>query len=120
MGENVITTYIRPQRYTKEFVDMNECFSISFFNGMKKELALLGKISGRDTDKIKKANLTTTYLDQVPTFEEASLVFIVEKIYVDSIKPECFLDTSLDEKWYPQRDHHTIYIARIKKIYIKE
>lgn len=118
-GENVIIAYIRPQRYTKEFVDANDCFSISFFNGMKKEMTLLGKVSGRDTDKIKETNLTITYLNQVPTFEEANLVFIVEKIYIDTIKPECFLDTSLDEKWYPQRDHHTIYIARIKKIYTK-
>lgn len=26
----VITTYIRPQRYTKEFVDANETFTVSF------------------------------------------------------------------------------------------
>lgn len=56
-GEDVIISYIRPQRYTKEFIDTNDCFSISFFNGMKKEMALLGKISGRDTDKIKEASL---------------------------------------------------------------
>ena len=28
--KNVVTAYIRPQRYTKEFVDSNEMFTISF------------------------------------------------------------------------------------------
>lgn len=29
-NKNVVTTYIRPQRYTKEFVDTNEYFTVSF------------------------------------------------------------------------------------------
>ena len=30
-GMNVATAYIRPQRYTKEFVDAEEMFTLSFF-----------------------------------------------------------------------------------------
>lgn len=118
-GENVVSAYIRPQRYTKEFVDGQDCFSLSFFDGYKKELGVLGSVSGRDTDKIHDVNFHITYLDGVPTFEEAQLVFIVEKIYEDTIKPECFLDHSLDTKWYLHKDYHTIYIAKIKSIYKK-
>ena len=29
-GKPVATAYIRPQRYTKEFVDQNEYFTLSF------------------------------------------------------------------------------------------
>ena len=29
-GKNAVTAYIRPQRYTKEFVDREEAFTISF------------------------------------------------------------------------------------------
>ena len=29
-GKNVVSVYIRPQRYTKEFVDANELFTLSF------------------------------------------------------------------------------------------
>lgn len=32
-GKNVVTTYIRPQRYTKEFVDAQDVFTITFFWG---------------------------------------------------------------------------------------
>lgn len=52
-GQDVVTAYIRPQRYTKQFVDQEKYFSISFFEGHKKELGLLGRVSGRDTDKSK-------------------------------------------------------------------
>lgn len=119
-GTNVVTAYIRPQRYTKEFVDQQDCFSLSFFEGHKKELNVLGTVSGRDTNKIDDVDFHITYLEDVPTFQEAKLVFIVEKIYEDTIKPECFLDQSLDTKWYPHKDYHTMYIAKIKSIYIQE
>ncbi|MEG0592323.1 MAG: flavin reductase family protein [Coprobacillus sp.] len=119
-GENIVHAYIRPQRYTKQFVDNNDCFSLSFFNGYKKELGVLGSVSGKDSNKIQDVDFHVTYLDGVPTFEEASVVFIVEKVYEDTIKPECFLDSNLDNKWYPEKDYHTHYIARIKEIYINK
>ena len=57
-GKNVVTVYIRPQRYTKEFVDANDTFTLSFFDGnYMKELGYLGKVSGRDEDKIAKSGL---------------------------------------------------------------
>lgn len=118
-GQNVVTAYVRPQRYTKKFIDQSECFSLSFFNGYKNELKHLGTVSGKDQNKIQDVNFHITYLDDVPTFEEANLVFIVEKMYEDTIKPECFLDKSID-KWYSDKDYHTMYIAKIKKIYVKK
>ena len=42
-NKNVITTYIRPQRYTKEFVDNHDTFTISFYSSQYKEaLRLFG------------------------------------------------------------------------------
>lgn len=120
-GENVVTAYVRPQRYTKKFIDQQDCFSLSFFNGnYKKELGVLGSVSGRDSNKIKDVDFHTIFLDGVPAFEEASLVFIVEKIYEDTIKPENFRTETLDTKWYPDKDYHTVYIAKIKAIYRKK
>lgn len=120
-GQDVVTAYIRPQRYTKEFVDQQECFSLSFFNGnYKKELGVLGTVSGRDQDKIKDVDFHVTFIEDVPTFEEASVVFIVEKVYEDTIQPEYFKDQSLDQKWYPDKDYHTFYIAKIKAVYVQE
>lgn len=120
-GDNVVTVYIRPQRYTKEFVDQQDCFSLSFFdNTYKKELGVLGSVSGRDQDKIQDVGFHVTYLENVPTFEEANLVFIVEKVYEDDIKPELFKNKTIDEKWYPDQDYHTMYIAKVKAVYVSK
>ena len=55
-GMNVATAYIRPQRYTKEFVDAEEMFTLSFFKeDYRKALNLCGSKSGRECDKDKEA-----------------------------------------------------------------
>ena len=54
-GKPSVTVYIRPQRYTKEFVDTRDTFTLSFYPAEKKDaLSYLGKVSGRDEDKVKK------------------------------------------------------------------
>lgn len=35
-GRQTATVYLRPQRYTKEFVDAGEIFTLSFFGGHAK------------------------------------------------------------------------------------
>jgi len=120
-GKNVAYIVVRPQRYTKEFVDSADTFSLTFFDErFKKELGYLGKVSGRDEDKISKANLTVNHIDNTPYFEEGKLAIVCKKLYAQDFKPECFIATELDEKWYPQKDYHTIYIAEVEKILIKK
>ena len=119
-GKNVVTVYIRPQRYTKEFVDSNDTFTLSFFDGnYMKELGYLGKVSGRDEDKIAKSGLHVEMVDGQPTFEEASQVLVCKKLYHDTMKPENFYGTEEDEKWYLDKDYHTMYIAEIVAAYEK-
>lgn len=117
---DVITVYIRPQRYTNKFVEQEDSFSLSFFDGYKPELAKLGVLSGRDVDKAKEVNFHPIFLEGVPTFEEAKVVIVAEKIYEDMIKPELLKDKSVDSTWYPEKDYHILYIARVKKIYVND
>ncbi|MFQ7174358.1 MAG: hypothetical protein ACLRQF_21345 [Thomasclavelia ramosa] len=35
-NKNVVTVYIRPQRYTKEFVDSADYFTLTFLMAIKK------------------------------------------------------------------------------------
>ena len=45
--------YLRPSRYTKEFVDEESYFSLCVMDkSFKKQMAYLGSVSGRDEDKI--------------------------------------------------------------------
>lgn len=119
-GKNVVTLYIRPQRYTKEFIDAGEMFTLSFFGGEhKKELGHLGSVSGRDEDKIGAVDFHVEMVDGQPAFEESSLVLVCKKLYEDKIKPELFKEAWIDERWYPDKDYHTMYIAEIVGAYKK-
>ena len=119
--KNVAYIVIRPQRYTKEFIDNSDNFSLTFFDeSFKKYLNYLGTVSGRDEDKIKKLNLTVSYIDKTPDFEEANMVILCKKLYAQEFNPECFIDKKLNEKCYPNKDHHTLYIAEVTKILIKD
>ncbi|QUH19779.1 flavin reductase [Alkaliphilus sp. B6464] len=120
-GKNVAYIVIGPQRYTKEFVDNSATFSLSFFDdSSRKMLSYLGTTSGRDEDKIKKSNLTVIHEDNIPYFEEATKVVLCKKLFAQEYKPESFIYQEINEKWYPNSDHHTLYIAEITKILIKE
>lgn len=119
-AESVVTTYIRPGRYTKEFVDANETFTISFFDSEHRgALNICGSVSGRDEDKVKKAGLTPCFIDGTVAFEEASMILVCKKMYQDTIKPENFEAAENIEKWYPEKDYHTMYISKILKVLVK-
>ena len=120
-GKNVAYIVIRPQRYTKEFVDNSSKFSLTFFDeSFKKQLGYLGTVSGKDEDKIAKANLTISHLEDTPHFEESKLTVICKKLYAQDFDPKCFISKDDDEKWYPEKDYHTLYVAEVEKIFIKE
>ena len=111
---------IRDRRYTKQFVDENDCFSLCFFGGEQMEaLRYLGTVSGRDEDKIAKSGLTLTHIDSVPCFEEASLVLLCRKLYVQTLEPEQFTDRTVADSCYPNHDFHDLYIAEIQKALVR-
>ena len=119
-AKNVAFIVIRPQRYTKEFIDNADTFSLTFLdNSHRSTLSYLGTKSGRDEDKIANSNLTVVHTDDVPYFEEATTVILCKKLYGQVFKPECFITQEANEKWYPDRDYHTLYIAEITKILVK-
>ncbi|MEY8426944.1 flavin reductase [Lachnospiraceae bacterium 46-15] len=120
-GKNTAFIVLRPQRYTKEFVDSTETFSLSVLDeSFRKTYGYLGSVSGRSEDKIAKSGLTITHEGTTPYFKEADTVLICRKLYAQEYQPECFLDTDTEKKWYPDKDYHTMYIAEIKKVLIKE
>ena len=116
-NKKVAYIFVRPQRYTKEFIDSNEKLSISVLpNEYRKELQYLGTVSGRDEDKIAKASLTVQNCDNVPYFEESRLTFICKKLYAQQLKEECFIDESIIDTSYPNKDYHMMYVVEIEKI----
>lgn len=116
-GAPAATCYIRPQRYTKEFVDREEYFTLAFFGEeWRKALSLCGSKSGRDVDKVKECGFTLgTAACGAPYFQEADLVLVCRKRFAQKMDPANIAE-DVKEKWYPQRDYHTMYIGEIVEV----
>lgn len=120
-GKPVATVYIRPQRYTLEFVEREEKFTLAFFGQeYRKALALCGSKSGRDIDKVKECGFTVETEGAAPYFQEADLVLVCRKLYWQDMDPTHFLDSGIDGEWYPERDYHRIFIGEIETVLKKK
>ena len=116
-GKNVAFVVIRPQRYTKEFVDREDTFSLSFFDKeYRKTLNYLGTVSGRTEDKVTKSGLTLARYEDTPYFNEANHVLICKKLFKQPLSTEGLLEERLVNTWYQNGDSHTLYIAEVTKI----
>ena len=118
----VATCYIRPQRYTKEFVDREEYFTLAFFGEEhRKALALCGSKSGREVDKAAECGFTVAAgAGNAPYFEQAELVLVCRKLFRQAMDEDCFLDKSLIEKHYPGGDFHVTYVGEIVECLVRE
>lgn len=117
-NKNVVCAVIRPQRYTKEFVDSSDFFTLSFFDESYREtLGYFGRVSGRDEDKIKNTGLTVKNIENgVVGFEEAKMMIVCKKLYASPLAEEGFIDKTLIEKNYKDGDFHVAYIGEIIKV----
>lgn len=113
--------FVRPQRYTKEFVDREEYYSLSFYSEEHHQaLAYLGTHSGKDEDKVAKVGFTPEFDDKTTWFKEAKLVFICKKLYRQTLEEKDFIDQEVMEKSYPKRDFHDVYVGEIVKVLVNE
>ncbi len=118
-GNDSVVALIRPQRYTMEFVDKNDYFTLSFYGDNKQIHSVCGKLSGRDVDKAKMCSLTPVFSENAPYFDEARLVLVCKKQYVQQMSADCFTDTEPRDKCYTD-DFHYIIIGKIEKVLTKE
>ena len=112
-GVPMATVYIRPQRYTKQFVDENEYFTLSFFSeDYRPQLNLCGTKSGRDMDKVKECGFTVAAGEgNAPYFEQAELVLVCRK-RMSVPMDEAAMPEDVKTKWY-KGDYHEMYWGEI-------
>ena len=113
-GKNVVYIFIRDSRYTKEFLDQGEFFSLSFLNEeYRKALNYCGANSGRDRDKFKEAGLTPAFRHGIPYPDESNLVLVCKKMAAVPLTEDTFTDKEIMGKWYANPDMHTMYVGEI-------
>lgn len=119
----VAFVFIRPERYTREFIEKGERLTLAFLGEENKKIhAVCGSKSGRDTDKVAETGLNPIFTERgCVTFEQARLTLECRKLYADSLKPECFTDKAPLENWYgPSRGGlHMMYIVEIENVFVR-
>ncbi len=117
----VAICYVRPQRYTFELTERSETFSLCFLGEKYRDaLVVCGRESGRDIDKLEKTGLDAALVDDAPVILQSDLILVCRKLYHDYLKCENFVDKSVAEKNYPNKDFHRTYVCEIVKAYIKK
>ena len=91
----------------------------AFPKAFRKDLNLLGTLSGRDGDKLAKTRLSLKASKRVaaPSYQEADLILECRKIYFQDMDPEGFVDPAI-HKNYPGKDYHRIYFGEILSVFI--
>ena len=115
----VVQVFVRPQRYTHEFMEAYPDFTLTLFRrALRPALQLLGTKSGRDCDKIAESGLTPCASACVasPSFAEAELVIEARKLFAQKMTASAFCDTSLIPANYANNDFHTLYFGEIAAV----
>ncbi len=118
-GADSAMCVVRPQRYTMEFINKSDYFTLSFYGENKDIHKICGSKSGRDCDKTALTGLTPAFDGKSVYFNEARLVLVCKKQYVQKMQEECFTDSE-PLKWFPDKDFHYQIYGKIEKVLIKE
>ncbi len=118
----VAFVFIRPERYTHEFIEQENRLTLSFYAPeYRKAMQLCGTKSGRDTDKVAATGLTPHILETgAITFAEARLTLDCRKLFKTSMQATEFIDKTILEKWYTDKPGgmlHDVYVVEIEQVY---
>jgi len=120
-NQPVAFIFVRPPRYTYEFLEKYNWFTLSFFGaGFKDALNFCGSKSGRNIDKVAATGLVPVETDKGNIyFKDARLVFECRKIYFQDLQAVNFLDPGI-ERNYPKKDYHRMYFGKVENSWIMD
>ncbi len=85
-GKSAVTLYIRPDRYTWQFLKDCDTFTLCFFPEERREaLRVMGSMSGRDGDKAAAAGLTPRAVEGGVGYAEASETLVCRKLFMQQM-----------------------------------
>ena len=125
-GRTALTVYVAEKRYTKEFLDKAEYFTVMAFDVEqsrsaegrlqgKKVLNYMGTKSGRDGDKAQALGLHTAYTaNGTPYYTEAAMVIECKIMYAAPFEPQYF-KSDAPKKMYANfpAGIHSMYIGEV-------
>ena len=115
-GRTALTVYVAEKRYTKEFMDRSEYFTVMAFDvAHSNVLTYMGRQSGRDGDKAKALGLHTAYTENgTPYYTEAEMVIECRIMYAAPFDPQYYKSDAPKNMYrnFPA-GVHTMYIGEV-------
>ncbi|MCR5594610.1 MAG: flavin reductase [Lachnospiraceae bacterium] len=110
------TVYVRQSRYTHEFMDDNDLFTVSFYPEEYKDvLGVLGSRSGRDMDKMTGSGLNAVKAGGSMSFKEAEVTLVCRKLFKQCLMKEN-MPKDVADTLYASNDLHDMYIGEVVEI----
>lgn len=111
-----VTVYVKPARYTHDYMMEQEYFSVSFFpERYHQDLVYLGTASGRQTDKLSQTSLTPEQWGSAVVYREASLALVCRKIYSLPMAAQG-IPQEIAAQYYKTDAPHTIFFGEVLTI----
>lgn len=121
-GKAALTVYVAEQRYTKQFMDASEYFTVMTFGvENSKVLTYMGTKSGRDGDKAAALGLHTAYTPNgAPYYTEAEMVIECKIMYAAPFDSKYFKSEVPKNRYknFPA-GVHTMYIGEVTNAWRK-
>lgn len=115
-GRTALTVYVAEKRYTKEFMDQEEYFTVMTFDVEHSNvLRYMGTKSGRDGDKAAALGLHTAYTaNGTPYYTEAEMVIECKIMYAAPFDPQYF-KSDVPKNMYAHfpAGIHSMYIGEV-------
>ena len=115
-GTSTVTVYVAEKRFTRQFMEDNEYFTIMTFKD-RDVLRYMGTKSGRDGDKAAALGLHVAYTENgTPYYQEAECVIECKTMYSQEFDPKHFRD-DVPRDFYNgfSAGFHAFYIGKIVK-----
>lgn len=110
------TVYVRTSRYTHEFMDREDTFTVSFFpESMKDILKVEGTRSGREIDKMHLPGLDLREDTDGIVFKNAEVTLVCKKLFVQRLNAES-IPKEVIASHYPTGDMHDMYIGEVTDV----
>ena len=113
-GRPLAIVVVRPTRFTYEFTEKYETFTLSAFDEkFRGALEMLGTKSGRDSDKMAESGLTPipSLKAGCPGFAEAQLILECRKAYWHDLDPKHFIARHIEANY--RNDYHRVYFGEV-------
>ena len=118
-GRPIFIVFVRPSRYTYGRLEQVDQFTVNVpTEQMGKAAEYCGKVSGRDHDKFKQANLTIVpgKKVKVPVIDECFISYECRVLHTNDLIPDR-LSGVVKKEFYPTGDFHRVYFGQILTVY---